>query len=515
MKKFTVISLSTLAAALTFVGCNSSSNSYEYELSANVAVSSFKLAQDDSVLANLDTVFFSIDLANGKIFNADSLPYGTKINKLVPRITMNSGATSMKLTVHRANGTDTVYDYIENPGDSIDFSNGPVRLDVSSASATASKTYEISVNVHTVVSDSLAWGETAWTELPSALSTPTAQRTARTDDGLYCLTTDAKGRFSMAFTATPATGDWEKKAVTLPAGADITSLAGSSNALYILVDDGANEPNKMLYTSADGGSTWTATGERYYYIYGGFGSDVLVSRYANEWRAAAYPSNPEGSVMAADMPVAGTSLPVAFSTPMSLTQQAIVVGGVKADGSLSAQAWGYDGTSWMLISQDPFPTALTDMMLVPFYVVHINSYFVTTKYSVLLAFGGNDGSENSRDVYVSYYMGVDWHKASDYLQLPDYIPALNGAQAFVFDTTMGDGLAEADTEWHPVDVVHRFPSGVSIVPQQPDLTTMATKPITTWECPFIYIFGGVTDDNQLNPEIWRGTINRLRFKPIQ
>lgn len=515
MKKFTVISLSTLAAALTFIGCNSTSDSYEYELSANVAVKSFKLSQDDSVLKNLDTVFFSVDLAKGQIFNADSLPYGTKINKLVPRITMSAGATAMKLTVTRANGTDTVYDYLENPGDSIDFSNGPVTLDVTSASGTATKKYEITVNVHTVVSDSLAWGQTAWAPLPSALSDPTLQRTARTDAGLYCLTADGTGAYSMAFTPSPGEQSWTTTEVTLPNSPDINTFAGTSDALYILVDDGANDPNKMLYTSTDGGATWTSTGERYYGVYGGYDSDLLVSRFGAEMRAAAYPSDPEGKVMPAGMPMSGTSLPVTFTAPLALGKQAIVVGGETADGRLSADTWGYDGSSWMRISQNAFPKGMTGMCLVPFYVVHVNNYFVTTQYSVLLAFGGNDGTANNRDVFISYYWGNDWTKAKDYLQLPEFIPALRSAQAFVFDTTFGLDDSTAEAMWHSVDVDYRFPAGLTAITGQPELTPLATKPVTTWECPFIYIIGGMTDQDTLNPEIWRGTINRLRFKPIE
>lgn len=515
MKKFTVISLATLAAALIFIGCNSTSESYDYEQSANVAVRSFKLSQDDSVLKNLDTVFFSIDLDKGRIFNADSLPFGTKINKLVPRITMAAGAAAMRLTVTRPNGTDTVYDYLETPNDSIDFSNGSVMLDVTSASGTATMKYEISVNVHTVVSDTLAWGETAWAPLPSSFSAPKQQKTSRTDAGLYCLTSDGQGKYSIAFTPTPDENSWTLSDVTFPNTPFVESLTGATDALYILLDDGANQPNRPLYTSTDGGSTWTDTGRRYFNIYGGFGADVLVSYMAGDWYAAAYPSDPDGKKTPDGMPVWGTSLPVTFTAPLAMSRQAILLGGYTPDNKLSAYAWGYDGTNWMRISSQPLPAGMSGMCLVPFYVTHINDYFVATQYSVLLAFGGNDGAKNNRDVYISYYWGADWDKAKDYLQLPDFIPALDGAQAYVFDTMMGLEASDAESLWHNMEIPYRFPAGLTVLSGRPDLTAMVTKPVTTWECPFIYIFGGVTDSEELNSEIWRGTINRLRFKPIE
>ncbi|WP_302265615.1 DUF6242 domain-containing protein, partial [uncultured Duncaniella sp.] len=49
----------------------------------NCSISSFSLSKDDSVLRALDSVFFSIDLINAEIYNADSLPKGTDIRKLV------------------------------------------------------------------------------------------------------------------------------------------------------------------------------------------------------------------------------------------------------------------------------------------------------------------------------------------------------------------------------------------------------------------------------------------------
>ena len=81
------ILLSLLTLGL-FPACNSDDqNEVWIELAYNnLSVTSFKLNQDDSVLAHLDTVFFSIDLTNARIFNADSLPKGTDIHALTVSI---------------------------------------------------------------------------------------------------------------------------------------------------------------------------------------------------------------------------------------------------------------------------------------------------------------------------------------------------------------------------------------------------------------------------------------------
>ena len=36
----------------------------------------------------------------------------------------------------------------------------------------------------------------------------------------------------------------------------------------------------------------------------------------------------------------------------------------------------------------------------------------------------------------------------------------------------------------------------------------------TWECPFLYLFGGVTPDGTLSPYMWRGAVNHFRFRPL-
>jgi hypothetical protein len=37
---------------------------------------------------------------------------------------------------------------------------------------------------------------------------------------------------------------------------------------------------------------------------------------------------------------------------------------------------------------------------------------------------------------------------------------------------------------------------------------------TTWDCPYIYLFGGENASGGLMKYIWKGAINRLTFKPL-
>ena len=51
-------------------------------LSSDVAITAFNLVDDKDILANLDSVFFTIDLKKAEIYNADSLPKGTDISRM-------------------------------------------------------------------------------------------------------------------------------------------------------------------------------------------------------------------------------------------------------------------------------------------------------------------------------------------------------------------------------------------------------------------------------------------------
>lgn len=492
MKKLIIFCLAAFAAASAFVACNSSDTSGHDDTQATcVALYSFALSADKDVLANLDTVFFSINLNSGEIFNADSLPAGTPINKLVPRMRVLESVSRLEITETRADGTDTVHNYLTNATDTIDFSNGPVKITIVSPDGMTSKNYYARVNVHTLKPDSLVWAETARRDLPSSFAAPTAQRTARMADALYCLSTDGTA-YCLASTTDPAADSWQTASCTLPAGARIETFSASSEALYIIAGG-------KLYTSADG-SGWTDTGRTWSHIYGGYEASVL-GLCADGATIEQYPG---GSTFSrpADMPVSATSQPVTQTFPIADQPQFCFVGGVKADGTLSTGTWAFDGRAFMNIATKPMPVALRDLTLVPFYFFTTNSLFISTCRGLYLAFGGSDGTSNNAIVYASNDYGMTWAKASELMQLPAYVPAMAQAQAYVFDSTLTP--ARSASPWTLFETAYRLSPA-----------SRATAPVESWQCPYIYLFGGVDADGKLYNTVWRATLNRLTFIPIQ
>lgn len=482
------ISSAILLAAANFVACNSDVESTTTVSASSAIITSFSLTEDDDVLENLDSVFFSIDLAKGLIYNADSLPYGTDVTKLIPVISTMDGASLLELTVKRSGGSDTVYDYLTNSTDSIDFTN-PVALRMISPDGATELNYTVNVNVHKMKPDSLTWSQVDRRELPSAFATPAEQRTTRSLDRLYCLT-----RYQSGYCISQSPADlgslndpdatmenWTNITPTFGFTPDVTTFTATDDALYILSTDGT------LYKSADGGSSWSSTGEALNNIIGGYGTELLGNALVGStWEIHSYPS---GNVQALPqgMPVSGMSVPVCYKFALSPDPQLIFTGGRKADGTLSNATWGFDGSSWIQISKTGLPEGLEGVALIPYFTFNVSTSWNVTEYPTILAVGGRkaDGSLNTT-VYRSSDYGYIWSEADDLLQMPDFIPAMYDSQAYVI---------------------------ISVL-QAPVAVTKVSKPIENWDCPYIYLFGGRKADGTLYNTVWRGVINRLSFKPI-
>jgi hypothetical protein len=490
-------------ATLGLVGCNSSSEDSDETLSSSVLINSFSLTADDDVMDDLDSVYFSIDLVKAAIFNADSLPYGTDVSKLIPVISSSDGLSVAELHVPRPNKADTIYNYITNSTDSIDFSNGPVILHVVSLNGEVSRDYTINVNVHTVKTDSLAWGDVARRALPSKFAAPKSQRTAAQGDVLYCLTSDGS-QYSVAMINNPGNDDWAIANVSLPAGANINTFTGSTDALYILTTSGE------LYKSTDGAFTWSDCGVKMDNIYGGYGKQIIGSvEKSDGWHRVSYPAGTD-ELIPSDFPVSGTSLPVTFSTDLALSNQMLIFGGRTAAGTLIADTWGFDGTNWAKLSVTALPKALENPAVVPYFTYKkADDSWAKGTYATLIAFGGreSDGTINQK-VYTSVDYGITWALAGDLLQMPECVPAMADMQGFVYKSVLT--TRSGNSAWQSFKT-HRVPSW--LIPYNAPVSRV-TEAITEWECPYIYLFGGVDANGTLFNTIWRGVINRYTFKPI-
>lgn len=494
-RKLSSLILATLiVAGAALAGCNGESN-YEFgkeaDLTSSTMVTKFELGANWRILENLDSVFFSIDLVNRQIFNADSLPFGTDVSKLTVSVNTPNSPTLEMIFVSPATGKDTIINITDSPKDSINFAYGTQYLRVTAPNGTSVANYRVKVNVHKVQPDSLMWTSGATGTLPTPISMPAEQSTVRLGDKLMCLAGTSR-RVTLSTTADPYDfNSWQSIDVTLPANSIISSLTAADDALYLLTADGAlystTDPAMASWTEVEPASaSWT-------HLYGEF-DGKLVGVRGSEW--ATWPPSVSGSIasLGSDFPVAQTSQLVTYMSDWAIEPQALMVGGKSADGTLTGAAWGFNGSEWFRLSSTSgvrqLPAA-DGYTLFPYFTYTAGKNWVYTPRAVWIAIGHEvsaDLRSVTSTVYCSQDNGISWIPAPENLQLPKAIGPRYCAQAYVIPHTM--------------------------------TLSRAVKPITEWDTDFIYMFGGLYFDpsdhqTKLRNQLWRGVIERAMFKPLQ
>lgn len=499
--------LLTILAAVLFTACNSKEEEYDYQKASTVKVDGFSLSEDEKVLDSLQNVFFSIDLVDAKIFNADSLPYGTKIDKLIPVIKTPSTVSAVVLAYPRPGKTDSVVDYLKNSMDSIDFSNGPVKLTVKSQSGSIERVYEIKVNVHAVKADTLAWNRMESAPLPSSFTRPDAQYTVRLNDTFYCLTSKS-GKYCLAVTSDLDNPIWDLKEIQLPFDPNVESLRTTDDAFYMLSSEG------NLYSSADF-EEWTSTGQNWHYCYGNYGNQLLGSCNDSQkgWIIVSYPNMDEWACPE-DFPISGTSQTAIYDVAMGFGPQMVFLGGRTSSGKLLNGAWGFDGSEWIYMTKKGISYQLEDMMMAAYTVFNVpTTTWTPEKCPALIAFGGrtDTGAVNTR-VFISTDWGISWNIAPTLMQLPAELPKVYGAALYVHNTTMHSSRSDYDVLWTPLAMRNLPPQCRWVMPEMP--MSRFDKLPTEWECAAMYMFGGRNPDGNIVASLWRGLILRYTFPPV-
>lgn len=498
--------LLALISALGLASCNEKDDepTQEFETTVDcVAVNSFSLGANAKVLANLDTVFFSIDLTHGVIFNADSLPKGTDVSKIVAKITFPS--TVSEAMIEMTGGSERIgtINYLTTPGDSIDFT-GKVMLTLKAESGLSSN-YQLKVNVHKMTPDSIMWNDVAVSALPSRKASPRNQKTVAADNGFLSIIEEADGTYTQAFTTSLIEPEWSKIQTQLSFSPQLRTLSFADGRFFMLSADGSLM--KTSGTMAEGESLiWENTGIKWKNIIGVYGTSLLgISENNGAFYHAVYPDNGNAPApLEAGFPVENYSNSGTFSTIWASSQTSFITGGTAADGSLIGVTWAYDGSNWSDISNRSLP-ALRNASIVPYFAYRQSTTNVwqSTEHSIWLALGGEnaDGTLN-RTVYITYDNGVNWDKASQLMQLPDYIPALAAADLLVDTTPRKGNLSDA---WRSLPSPQLVGARISY---------KIDGDVVTWECPYIYMTGGFNADGSLSTDIWRAVLARLTFIPI-
>lgn len=281
------------AATIVFASCLSTDEE-EYTFYEDAAITAFSVSSinvhsyvkdkkgEDSLVISKESgsdYKFYIDNIEGKIYNPDSLPYGTDPEHILVSIsTKNGGYVRVKPT-----DSDNLEDYtFYQSTDSMDFSE-PRVMRVYSQSGANVRQYTVQVNIHQEVGDTLLWHDAA---AETAFKGFTAMRGTVCGDKTFVFGTD--GTTTKIYAIDRKNGEaWSEMGATFGADAyanvvvmndrmyliDGSSLCSSSSGNTWAYTTPANLPAKlvgasstklygisadgMMMASDDYGSTWT------------------------------------------------------------------------------------------------------------------------------------------------------------------------------------------------------------------------------------------------------------------
>ncbi len=486
-----------LLLATTIASCSkkddpdtSGDSTYNAYSTSSTMVSAFALQANAKIISGLDSVSFAIDQDRGEIYNADSLPYGTRVNALCVSVTCASTVSSRVFIVK--NGSvqkDTTIIYRSNSSDSIDFT-GDVTLRITSNDGLHTRDYKVKVNVHQQEPDVIDWSLSRRRDLPGVSSTLKASKTVMCDDEFLCLVND-DGSYALNTAEDPMGGAWSKTAISFPFEPNVSSFTATASDLYILDENGE------LYCSTDKGTSWKHCGVAWNTIVGAYGDRVLgVKHDGTSWVHDEYPQR-DGFIPTAindEFPVRGMSQLVAANNEWTANQQAMIACGELADGTFTNAVWGYDGERWGMVSNNNAVLPhLSDASLFSYYTFTKPSTSTTpVKRVTWMLIGGKlaDGRFNTM-TYVSRNQCINWSEGESGVQLPSSIPAFSGAQVFVFER-----LQRANA-----------PRLNSYDPGQ-------VTPVNEWDCSYLYLFGGYASNGSALTSVWEGVLRRLTYKPV-
>ncbi len=496
MKKyFSIYLIMAVAVILGLQSCNkdedtTTTTAYEVYSFSSTMVSDFSLKANTKIMSNLDSVKFTIDQDRGLIYNADSLPRGTRINALLVEMTCASSVASKEFVIKNGDVLkDTVITYNASQNDSIDFT-GDVTLRITSGDGNYVRNYKVKVNVHKLDVDTIVWNQSRRRDLPNVSSNLKASKTVKQNNEFLCLVND-NSNYVLSSSDDPLAGTWSKTMLALPFTPQVASFNATTDALYML------DTNGQLFKSTDLGASWTDCGVAWLSIVGGYDNKLLgiMSDGNGGYVHVEFNENQTCTTGNVDenFPLQGMSPLVMANNEWTSSQQAMIVGGVLANGNLTNLVWGYDGKNWAPISNDNVLPAVRDAVLFPYYTMVKRSTGATYDKKVTwMVMGGmlNDGKLNSTS-YISRNQGINWAKGENSVQQPAHMPAFYGAQVFSFERTQSS-------------------ASTLLMSYNPGQVT----PVTQWQCPYLYLFGGYAKNGGAHNSVWEGVLTGLTFKPV-
>lgn len=371
----------------------------------------------------------TIDQVNNRIYNADSMAYGSDLSKVTTSV-YGTGTIGYRYM------DDPDYYYVWSAYDSIDFTR-KLQFVAMSTDGTYGKTYDVQVNVRKVFPDSLLWSGPDTIGFPVLSGISAVVR----NDSLFCFGTDTAGSPSVTVREINGNGwnginnlsgitndSWSHR-VAVFNGTFYTvsggTLYGSSDAVnWSSVRTGIRS---VLVSGCDDGLLWAVSQD----------SNIIKTEDMSEWTVVQ--SVPEGFP---DSSAVVHTYPLATNTSLS---RSVLVG--VTDDTLYASVWTMltGDTVWTEVDRP----AKTELCLPAAYNISVIEYD-----GALFGLGlGMDGFRQSNDNGVTWYRcdsyAEDYSSWNRYMQLP---AALKDCECGFATVTDGCGFIWIMTEdgrcWH-------------------------------------------------------------------
>ena len=450
------------------LGGNSNSGIDDWTL-GNAQIASFVLSSDS--VPGLSNVKFTIDQLNSKIFNRDSMPYGTEIKEKIfcdlKFDDQNLGVGNI-LFVSQSTGDSVVW---TSSSDSIDFS-APVTITVTPYDGLSKKIYEAKLNIHQENPDTMVWhkysGLITGKTFKDMIVIPF--------DGSYYMYALEKDIYRLYKSDTKNTDDWNEIALNgFPEKAVLSQITEYEGDLYAISEDytlycsyaGQNSEEEQNWMVVDGVPAIKT-------LLGCLSDNIVSGRASvlsgialedetlhfisinknNEWEI--------GSAIPEKFPVSGFG---SLDYETMYHPRIIVTAGRDSNDELSNNVWStMDGLSWTLLTTKVAVFSPREGASLFYYD---NNLFII---------GGIDSSGKAlKDICYSKDQGINW-----------------------ICEIISDDPEDTSTKYY-----YKMPS---------DYFSRGFTSAIVDQNNYILLFGGKAgDDKNVFNDLWRGRINRLGY----
>ena len=440
----------------------------------NAQISGFSLTNDS--ITGLSSVKFTIDQLNGKIFNKDSMPYGTVIDeKVLCKLTFDSYLDVANVAFVNILTNDTVW----GTTDSVDFST-PVEITVYPLDGITTKKYEAKINIHQVNPETMVWQKHS--DMFSDKKYNDMKVISFRDS--YYMYVCEDGVYSLFVSETEKIDNWREITLSgFPDKAILLQIAENEGGLYVITEDGGlycsseeqNSSGEQQWSQIEGVPTIKT-------LLGYLSANIISNRPSaitgiavedgtmkffsifknNSWDT--------GSVVPANFPVSGFG---SIHYEAMYNPRIVIAAGRDMNDYMSNDVWStIDGKSWALISTNGVPFSPREGVALSIYD---NCFFLV---------GGIDNKGKAlKDIYFSVDQGITWfHNYFTYVDSED-------------ENSEEQVLVEKSIYEMPEDYASRCFNSVIVDDNN-----------------YMLLFGGkASKDTNVLSDLWRGRINRLGF----